>query len=58
MVGEALLLLVDVELLDIIDEFLLQSVLVVIGAGHLLQTLYDAFTYLAYALFFKGLYLS
>ena len=44
MVRQPLLLLADVELLDIVDQLLLQTVAVVIHTRYLLQTFYDALT--------------
>ena len=48
-VGKALLLLADVELLDVVDEFLLQAVLVVIHIRNLLQTVNDVLSDLLHA---------
>ena len=54
-VGEALLLFVDVELLDVVDELLLEAVAVVVGAEGLLEVVEDAGTDVLDALFFVGL---
>ena len=48
-VGKALLLLADVELLDVVDEFLLQAVLVVIHIWNLLQSVNDVLSDLLHA---------
>lgn len=48
-VGKALLLLADVELLDVVDEFLLQAVLVVIHIRNLLQSVNDVLSDLLHA---------
>ena len=48
-VGKALLLFADVELLDVVDELLLQTVLVIIHIRNLLQTVYDVLADLLHA---------
>ena len=48
MIGQALLLLADVQLLNIIYQFLLQAVLVVFCPGNLLQAVDDALANLLY----------
>ena len=49
MVGQTLLLLADVELLDVVDELLLEAVLIVVNLGNLLQTIDDALADLLHA---------
>ena len=49
MVGQTLLLLADVELLDVVNELLLEAVLVVVNLGNLLQTIDDALANLLHA---------
>ncbi len=58
MVGQALFLLADVELLDVVDQLLLQTVLVVLHAGNLLQAVDDALANLLHTALLKGLNLS
>ena len=53
-VGEALFLLVDVEFLDVVDEFLLESVVVILYAEALLEAVEDALAYLLGALLLIG----
>ena len=55
MVGEALLLLADVELLDVVYHLLLQAVLVVLHVGNGGQPFHDALPYLLHALLLVGL---
>ena len=54
-VGQTLLLLADVQLLDVVDELLLQTVLVVLHAGNLLQPVDDALANLLHAALLVGL---
>ena len=54
MIGKALLLLADVELLDVVDHLLLQAVLVVLHVGDGGQPFHDALAYLLHALFLVG----
>ena len=44
-IGKTLLLLTDVEFLDIVDEFLLKSVLVILHVGYLLESIDNACAY-------------
>ena len=57
MVGQALLLLADVEFLDVVDQFLLQPVLVVVDIGNLFQFLHDGLSDLGHAALLEGLQL-
>ena len=55
MIGQSLLLLADVQLLDIIDEFLLQPVLVVVDLRDLFQAFDDRLFDLRHAALLEGL---
>ena len=44
-IGKTLLLLTDVQLLDVVDEFLLKSVLVILYVGYLLESIDNACAY-------------
>ena len=54
MVGQSLLLLADVQLLDVVNHLLLQAVLVVVDAFERGQPLYDALAYLLRARGLEG----
>ena len=55
-IAESLLLLADVEFLDVVDQFLLQSVLVVFDIRNLLQSVHDVGLDLLHARFLVRLY--
>ena len=55
MVCQALLLLTDIEFLDVVDQLLLQTILVVVHPRNLLQTLHDALLDLLHATLLVGL---
>ena len=55
MVGKTLLLLIDIQLLDIVDQFLLQTVLIIIYRK-LLQRIEDTFLDLRYSIFLIRFY--
>ena len=58
MVGQALLLLTDIEFLDVVDQLLLHAPLVIVYARNLLQSVYDAGLDLLHATFLERFYLS
>ena len=51
-VAQALFFFVDIQFLNVIDEFLLQTVLVIVHADGLFQSIRDAFFDFLYTLFF------
>ena len=58
MVCQALFLLTDIEFLDVVDQLLLQTVLIVVHSRNLLQTLHDALFDFLHATLLVGLDLS
>ena len=52
-VCQSLLLLVDVEFLDVVNQFLLKTVLVVVYLRNLLETIDNLFSNLWYTILFK-----
>ena len=54
MIGKALLLLVDVEFLNIEDEFLFEAVLIVVHSKAFLQAIKDTFAYFLRTFLFVG----